>query len=80
MTLQKNHIDFYDAIGDLLNALYCYHPGDYEKLLVALKNGTLSPTGKKCSLQDISDMQDKKIFRDRYGKYLQKQLSATIRE
>ena len=47
---------------------------DYEKLLVALKNGTLSLTGKQYTSEEIDDLKTTRQFRDRYGKYIRKQL------
>jgi len=73
-TLRKKHVDFHDAVGDLLMALYEYEAKDYENVLSALKNGTLSPTGKQYTTEEISDLQLTKYFRVRYGKYLRKQL------
>jgi len=73
-TLRKKHIDFYDALTDLLQALYEYDATDYENVLSALKNGTLSSNNKKFTTEDISDLQCTKYFRVRYGKYMRKQL------
>jgi tRNA A37 threonylcarbamoyladenosine synthetase subunit TsaC/SUA5/YrdC len=41
-TPQHKHIDYLDAISELLNALYQYEPTDYKKLLKAFQNGSLS--------------------------------------
>jgi len=71
-TLKKKHVDCSQAITDLLSSLYVYHAPDYEKLLKALKEGTLSPTGKKCSSEEISELKASKLFRERYSKYLRK--------
>jgi len=73
-TLQKKHVDFHDAVSDLLRALYEYEAKDYENVLTALKNGTLSPTGKQYTTEEISDLQLTKFFCVRYGKYLRKRL------
>jgi len=73
-TLRKKHVDYFDAVTDLLAALYAHHPSDYEQLLNALKNGTLSRTGKKYSSEEISDMKRSRVFRDRHAKYLRKQI------
>jgi len=62
-TLRKKHIDFHDALADLLNALYEYEAGDYENLLTALRAGTLSNTGKQLTTEEIADMQRTKCFR-----------------
>jgi len=45
-TLRKKHADFLDAVTDLLSALCEFESTDYENLLIALKNGTLSSTNK----------------------------------
>lgn len=74
-TLRKKHIDYFDAITDLLAAMYVYCPSDYEKLLSALKDGSLSPTGKKYSSSEISALKGTRVFRDRYAKYLRKQMN-----
>ena len=75
-TLKKKHVDYLQAITDLLGCLYAYHPPDYEKLLSALKNGTLSGSGKKYSSNEITQLQGSTIFRDRYAKYLRKQVKS----
>ena len=77
-TLRKGHIDHMDAVTDLLAALYSYNNDDYEKLLAALQNGTLSQTGKKYSLQEITELKQTKLFRDRYAKYLRKRLNGHL--
>jgi hypothetical protein len=71
-TLKKQHIDYLRAINDLLMCLYEYCAEDYEQLLRALKDGTLN--GKQHSSTDIADLQATKQFRDRYSKYLRKQM------
>jgi len=73
-TLKKNHIDYNVAVTDLLAGLYSYNAKDYELLLAALKDGTLSRSGKKHTSDDISDMKRSSMFRDRYSKYLRKVL------
>ena len=73
-TLKKTHIDYFDAITDLLAALYAHCPDDYEKLLSALKDGSLSKTGRKYSSIEITQMKGTKTFHDRYAKYLRKQM------
>jgi len=73
-TLRKNHVDYFDAITDLLAALYAYHPEDYARLLSALKDGSLSKKGTKYTSSDITAMKGTRLFRDRYAKYLRKQM------
>jgi hypothetical protein len=73
-TLRRKHIDYMDALTDLLSALYVYSSEYYEKLLTALKEGTLSPSGKKYSSQEIADLKGTKLFWDRYSKYLRKDI------
>jgi hypothetical protein len=41
-TLRKRHIDYFNAMTSLLNAVYSYNKSDYEALLQALKEGSLS--------------------------------------
>ena len=76
-TLRKKHIDTSDAVRDLTSAIYMYHAPDYEKLLSALKEGTLSSDGHKYSSEEIAEMKGTKMFRDRYSKYLRKELCST---
>jgi len=64
-TLRKKHVDYFQAVTDLLAALYVYCSEDYENRLSALKDGTLSRKGKKYSSEEMSDMKRSKIFRDR---------------
>jgi len=73
-TLRKKHIDFNEAQTHLLSCMYECCPDDYERLLSALKNGTLSRTGKKHSSDDISDMKRSSKFREQCSKYLRKRL------
>jgi len=70
-TLQKNHIDFISAKNDLLDAIYEFESSDYEKVLVALKDGSL---GKKLDTAEIAALKSTKHFKDRYGKYLRKRI------
>jgi hypothetical protein len=65
-TLQKRHIDYFLAVNLLLDAVYFYNQQDYERLLIALKEGTLS--GKKYSNEDIADLKSTKYFCKCYGK------------
>jgi hypothetical protein len=74
-TLRQNHMHFHKALTDLLFAIYKFYPPDYEKLLRALKNGTLN--GKLHSEMDIEELQACKTFRQRYNKYLRKQIHET---
>ena len=69
-TLRKSHIDFYKATTDLLTALHSHCPTDCEKLLSALRDGT--HTGKKWSSEEIAEMRETKLFRDRHSKHLRK--------
>jgi len=73
-TLRKTHCDYFDAITDLLAALYAYYPEDYEKLLTSLKDGSLSKKKKKYTSNEITAMKGTKQFRDRYAKCLRKQM------
>jgi hypothetical protein len=73
-TLRKRHIDYYRALNQLLDAIYFYNDEDYEKLLLVLKDGRLS--GRKYSDTEISSLKMSKAFRQRYGKYLRKQIRA----
>ena len=72
-TLRKRYVDYFRAINSLLNAVYFYNHEDYEALLRALKDGTLSNT--KCTDDDIMfEMKSTKTFRDRCGKHLRKEM------
>jgi hypothetical protein len=71
-TLRKGHIDFMEALSGLLDCLYENEPNDYENVLKALKDGSLSPTGNCLSSSDIADLQATKLFRVRYNKYIRK--------
>jgi hypothetical protein len=73
-TLRKKHIDYMDALTDLLSALYVYCPQDYERLLTALKEGTLSQSGKKYTSEEVAALRGTKLFRDRYAKFLRKEM------
>ena len=71
-TIRKNHINFHAAVTDLMDAIYQFESTDYERLLVALKEGTIG--GKKCTTTEIATLKSTKQFRDRCGKCLRKQL------
>ena len=71
-TLRKTHCDYFRAVNLLLDSVYFYFEKDYEKLLVALKEGTLSSTGKKYTDEDIAELKRTKLFRQRYAKHLRK--------
>jgi len=71
-TLRKKHVDFQDAVSDLLDALHEYESNDYENLLTALKNGAI--TGKQHTTTETSQLQQTKHFRKRFGKCLRKRL------
>lgn len=63
-TLKKNHIDYFDAITDLLAALHACCPEDCKKLLSALKDGSLSRTNQRFTSSEITALKGTKIFRD----------------
>jgi len=71
-TLKKRHVDHYLAISRLTNCIYHYHVANYNNLLKALKEGTLS--GCKYSDSEINDMKNTRIFKQRYDKYLRKEI------
>ena len=73
-TLKKKHIDHLDAVAGLLSALCCYEPNDCDRLLQKLKDGSLSSKGKQYTASEIQDMKSTRTFRERYAKYLRKQL------
>ncbi|KAG7344139.1 hypothetical protein IV203_022147 [Nitzschia inconspicua] len=51
-------------------SVYSYHSEDYEQLLAALKDGSM--TGEKVTSGEIKQMQKGKTFRQRYNQYLRK--------
>jgi hypothetical protein len=61
-TLRKRHVDYFMAINHLLDAVYYYEEGDYERLIVALKNGSLSATAKKYTDAEIRELKGTKYF------------------
>jgi len=69
--LKKNHTDHFVAINMFLNCIYHYNVEDHENLLKALKEGTLST---KHTDEDIRDLRGTKAFRQRYDKYLRKEI------
>jgi len=81
-TLRKKHIDYMQAITDLLSSLCVCHAPDYENLLKALKEGTLSPTGKKYTSDEITELKSSRLFRERHAKCLRKVIHEpqTIRQ
>jgi len=73
-TLRKKHIDYFDAVTDLLASLYSCCTDDYDRLLEALKSGKMSRQGHKHTSDETFDLKRTHVFRDRYGKYLRKKL------
>jgi hypothetical protein len=71
-TLRKSRVDYFRAVNSLLSAVYFYNTEDYEALLQALKGGTISNT--KFTDDDIAYMKSTKMFRQRYDKYLRKEI------
>mgnify|MGYP007080245424 CR=1 FL=1 len=71
-TLKKNHTDHFEATNNLRNCLYQYNADDYDNLLWSLKEGSLS--GVKHSDDDIQDLRSTKYFKQRYDKYLRKEI------
>ena len=69
-TLQKKHVDYFEAITLLLDAVYSYHSEDFEGVISALKKGHLGR--KPHSDQDIAELRGTRYFRQRYGKYIRK--------
>ena len=61
-------------MNSLLNCIYQYSGMDDEKLLQALKQGTLSI---KHSDEDIADVNATRLFRQRYDRYLRKEIRPT---
>jgi len=68
-TLKKRHADHYLALVRLRRCLYEYHPEDYNNLLKALKEGTLSD---KYTDDEIADLQVTPLFKRRYDQCLRK--------
>ena len=68
-TLKKKHVDHFVAINALLHCIYECQSADYENLLRALKEGTLST---KHTDEDIADLRASKVFRQRCDKHLRK--------
>jgi hypothetical protein len=81
-SLRSAHIDYRVAIRDLQTSIYSYHEEDYEKLIKALQEGTMSTTGKKYSLEEINQMKLSSTFKTRYHRWLRKRIlpPETIRE
>jgi len=73
-TLKKNHADHFSAVTALLTCICQHNEVDYENLLRALKEGTLS--GTKHSDEDITELKVSRLFRQRYDKHLQKEIRA----
>jgi len=71
-TLRKRHVDYFLAINMLLNAIYFYNQEDYEYLLIVLKDGRLN--GEKKTEDDVAELKGAKYFRQRYSKYLRKEI------
>ena len=79
-TMRKRHIDYLQAVSQLLDAVYCYNANDYESLLQALKGGSLS--GMEYTDLDIAALKSTRVYHQRYSKYLRKEIrpTETLRE
>jgi hypothetical protein len=73
-TLRKNHVDYFGAVSKLLHCVYFYNNDDYDSLLGALKDGSLSSTNTKYTDDEIAEMKNTRLFRQRYDKYLRKEI------
>lgn len=71
-TLRNRHVDYNRALNQLLDCIYYYNQHDYERLLTALKKGTIG--GSAHDEEDIAHLKSTKYFRERYGKFLRKQI------
>jgi hypothetical protein len=71
-TLRKKHVDYLEAISSLLQAVYSYRAEDYERLINALKSGTMSQSQKKYTSEEIAELKAMRQFNQRYSKYLRK--------
>ncbi len=78
--MRTTHEKHNHAVADLLACIYHYNTSDYDKLIVALKSGTMSAEARQYTAEEIEDMKVEKKFRDNYGKYLRKVIKepATI--
>jgi len=67
-TLRKKHVDYFEAMTVLLDAIHTYHSDDYEAVIDALKKGYL---GRKIHTDgDIANLRGTRILHQRYGKYI----------
>jgi len=70
-TLKKNHTDHFTSVNGLLNCIYHHNVDDYENLLRALKEGTLS---SKYTDDEIQELRGTKAFRQRHDRHLRKEM------
>ena len=69
-TLRQGHYQYHEALADLSMAVYQYHPVDYERLLGALRAGTIG--GKKRTSEEISKLQKTAEFKRKFQQHLRK--------
>lgn len=73
-TLREHHMSYSQSIRDLRMAIYKYNDDDYLRLEYHLKNGTMSRTRTKYTAADIDMMMVDGTFKDRYEKWLRKEI------
>ena len=73
-TLRPNHIDYRQAVWELMACMYELESSDMQKLLKCLKDGSMSPSGYQYSDEEIEEMKLNRKFKQRYFKYLRKKI------
>ena len=73
-TLRDGHEYSKAAIKELKMAIYKYNPDDLCRLLEVLKDGLMGNKKKKHTPQDIGDMMYTREWKDKYDKYLMKEI------
>ena len=73
-TLRPSHIDYPEAVWDLMTCIYELDQQDMDKLYDALMSGRMHQQGHKYTHEEIEDLKMNKKFKNRYFKYLKKNI------
>jgi hypothetical protein len=81
-TLRDSHMHFRKSIWDLRLSVYQYNSLDYDKVINALKLGTMDRNGYCYTDTEIYELQMNGKFKKRYDKWIRKKIydSQTIKE
>jgi hypothetical protein len=72
-TLDPHSADFFKCLVELKEAIYTYNRADYDRLIAALKDGSLPRDRNPMSDEEIEAIRYSKLWKSRYDCYLRKE-------